>query len=124
MNDKSVVFSFPGLVTVILNIAIVIFLSFLFFLMIRALNKYLKVKSGENTSLQDVSTLSERIRSKRIEMNMTQEYVAEKIGVSRQAISKWESGKSSPSTSNLISIANLFNISVDDLIIGPVKHEK
>ena len=47
---------------------------------------------------------------------MTQEFVAEAIGVSRQAVSKWENGSSDPSTSNLIALAKLFNASPEDLI--------
>lgn len=39
---------------------------------------------------------------------MTQEFVAEALGVSRQAVSKWESGASDPSTTNLIALAKLF----------------
>lgn len=47
---------------------------------------------------------------------MTQEFIAESLNVSRQAVSKWESGKSDPSTSNLIALASLFDISVEDLL--------
>ena len=47
---------------------------------------------------------------------MTQEFVAESLGVSRQAVSKWESGSSDPSTSNLIALAKLFNVSVEELL--------
>ena len=47
---------------------------------------------------------------------MTQEFVAEAIGVSRQAVSKWESGKSDPSTTNLLALADLFGISAEDLL--------
>lgn len=47
---------------------------------------------------------------------MTQEFVAEAIGVSRQAVSKWENGSSDPSTSNLIALAKLFNVAPEDLI--------
>lgn len=45
---------------------------------------------------------------------MTQEFVAETVGVSRQAVSKWESGTSEPSTSNLL--AKLFGISAEELL--------
>ncbi len=41
---------------------------------------------------------------------MTQEFVAETLGVSRQAVSKWENGSSDPSTTNLIALASLFDI--------------
>ena len=47
---------------------------------------------------------------------MTQEFVAEAIGVSRQAVSKWENGTSDPSTSNLIAISKLFNITPEELL--------
>ena len=47
---------------------------------------------------------------------MTQEFVAEALGVSRQAVSKWESGKSDPSTTNLLALADLFGISAEDLL--------
>ena len=47
---------------------------------------------------------------------MTQELVAEKIGVSRQAVSKWESGAAEPSTSNLIKVARLYGVDPADLL--------
>ena len=47
---------------------------------------------------------------------MTQEFVAETVGVSRQAVSKWESGTSGPSTSNLLALARLFGISAEELL--------
>lgn len=42
--------------------------------------------------------------------------VAEKVGVSRQAVSKWEKGLSEPSTSNLIALAKVFGVSVEELL--------
>ena len=47
---------------------------------------------------------------------MTQEFVAESLGVSRQAVSKWESGKSAPSTTNLLALAELFGLASEDLL--------
>ena len=47
---------------------------------------------------------------------MTQEFVAESLGVSRQAVSKWESGASDPSTSNLLALAKLYSVSAEDLL--------
>lgn len=47
---------------------------------------------------------------------MTQEFVAEKVGVSRQAVSKWEKGLSEPSTSNLIVLSKVFGVSVEELL--------
>ena len=47
---------------------------------------------------------------------MTQEFVAETLGVSRQAVSKWENGTSDPSTSNLLALSNLYGIAADELL--------
>lgn len=47
---------------------------------------------------------------------MTQEFVAQALNVSRQAVSKWENGTSEPSTSNLLAIAKLYNIPAEELI--------
>jgi len=48
--------------------------------------------------------------------NLTQEELAEKLGVSRQAITKWESGDGTPDIYNLKQISTLFNITIDELI--------
>lgn len=47
---------------------------------------------------------------------MTQEFVAETLGVSRQAVSKWENDSSDPSTTNLIALANLFDITPEEML--------
>ena len=61
-------------------------------------------------------SLAEVLKSHRERCKMTQELVAEKIGVSRQAVSKWESGAAEPSTSNLIKVARLYGIDPADLL--------
>ncbi len=63
-------------------------------------------------------TMEERIRQSRMALGYSQEYVAEQLGLSRQAVSKWESGKSSPDTKNLIALAELFGCSVQWLLTG------
>ena len=50
--------------------------------------------------------------------NLSQEELASKLGVSRQAVSKWERSESSPDTDNLIQLAALYNISLDELLNG------
>lgn len=47
---------------------------------------------------------------------MTQEFVAEAIGVSRQAVSKWESGAADPSTTNLMALAKLYGLTAEELL--------
>ena len=85
-------------------------------LIILALLKYLKAKEirKEKTLLR--KSLGEVLKAHRILSKMTQEFVAERIGVSRQAVSKWENGSSDPSTTNLIAIAKLYGISVEELL--------
>ena len=63
-------------------------------------------------------TLEERIRQKRKALGYSQEYVAQQLRVSRQAVSKWESGKSVPDTNNLIVLAELLDCSVQWLLVG------
>lgn len=60
----------------------------------------------------------ERLFRYRKANHYSQEDLSEKIGVSRQAISKWERGESSPDTDNLIELARLYNITIDELING------
>ena len=59
---------------------------------------------------------SEKLKSKRKEFGMSQEQLAEKLNVSRQAITKWETDGGLPDIENILSIASLFNITVDDLL--------
>lgn len=84
--------------------------------LIRALSRY--VKSGnirkEKSSIK--KSLGEVLKQHREECKMTQEFVAESIGVSRQAVSKWETGSSDPSTSNLLTLAKLFNTTAEELL--------
>lgn len=54
----------------------------------------------------------------------SQEELAARIGVSRQAISKWERGESSPDTDNLIALAKLYGVTIDELINGTEKVHK
>ncbi|MBR6071586.1 MAG: helix-turn-helix domain-containing protein [Acholeplasmatales bacterium] len=62
--------------------------------------------------------INERIRDLRKKNNLTQEELADKLNVSRQAITKWESGLGTPDISNIEAIAKLFNITVDELLSG------
>ena len=89
---------------------------FLFVLLVRALLKY--VRSGEvrKEKAETKRSLGEALKAHRTRCKMTQEFVAEAIGVSRQAVSKWESGTSDPSTSNLLALAKLYGVSAEDLL--------
>ena len=60
--------------------------------------------------------INEQIKHLRKSNNLTQEELAEKLNVSRQAITKWESGIGTPDISNIEAIAKLFNVSIDELL--------
>lgn len=62
------------------------------------------------------ASLGEVIRARREACGMTQELVAQKLGVSRQAVGKWESDKSEPSTTNLMAIAELLGTDAAELL--------
>jgi len=59
---------------------------------------------------------NEKLKMLRKESSFTQEELAEKLNVSRQAITKWETGEGTPDIENLKLISNLFNTTIDDLI--------
>lgn len=61
-------------------------------------------------------TLGEKFKDLRKKINISQEELAEKIGVSRQTVTKWENDLGLPDIENLKNIASLFNISVDELL--------
>ena len=60
--------------------------------------------------------LSEKLYSLRKKSGLSQEQLAERLDVSRQAVSKWESGVSVPESEKLVVISSYFNVSVDYLL--------
>ena len=60
--------------------------------------------------------LSENIKARRTQLKMSQEYVADQLGISRQAVAKWEAGTSEPTSKNLSELAFLFEISISELV--------
>ena len=60
--------------------------------------------------------LSERLYELRKKRGLSQEQLADQLGVSRQAVSKWESGRAVPETNTLISISTFFDVSLDYLM--------
>ena len=68
--------------------------------------------------------LQEKLKELRKQSGLTQEQAAEKLNVSRAAVARWETGKGIPDISNLITISEVFDISLDELIKGDRKVEK
>lgn len=108
--------SVKTIIALLLFLAVHGVLLYLIYLLIRALRRYLK--SGEARAEKNAVKLSlgETLKAHRTRCHMTQEFVAESIGVSRQAVSKWENGTSDPSTSNLFALAKLYGVSVEELL--------
>ena len=63
-----------------------------------------------------MTRFSEKLKSLRKQYNLTQEQLAERLGVSRQAITKWETDGGLPDIENLMEIAALFSFTLDDLL--------
>lgn len=104
----------------VLNLVLLLIISgalvYLFILAVRALKRYINTKPVREEQAETAKSLGEVLKKHRMQCRMTQEFVAEALGVSRQAVSKWETGVSAPNTSNLIALAKLFEIPPEDLL--------
>ena len=67
---------------------------------------------------------SDNMKKIRKEHNLSQEELAEELGVSRQAISKWESGSAYPEMDKIIAMCDKFNLNIDDLLHKDIKEAK
>ena len=110
-------------ITVLVAILYVLFwiavfagIVYLFILIVKALKKYVNSKEVREEKKAVAKSLGEALKENRIRCQMTQEFVAETLGVSRQSVSKWENGSSDPNTSNLIALAKLYKISPEELL--------
>ena len=106
------------LMTIILGFAV-----YLLVLIVKALKKYLNSKEVREEKSAIQRSLGEELKAQRLRCKMTQEFVADALGVSRQAVSKWENGAVDPSTSNLLALAKLYGISAEELLQS-VAHSK
>lgn len=68
--------------------------------------------------------LNENLKKYRTNKGLSQEKIAELLGVSRQAVTKWESGQTTPSSDNLIALAQIYDVSLDELIGRQAETEK
>ena len=105
--------------TLIMIVMIFVFwipIIYLFFLLVKALRKYIKTSEVRKEKNETKVSLGEALKEYRTDCKMTQEFVAESLGVSRQAVSKWENGTSDPSTSNLLALAKLYGVSVEEIL--------
>ncbi len=105
-----------GVLGCLIGLAFLAVLIYLVVLLIRVLRRYLRTKDVREEKQELKASLGEVLKEHRIRCKMTQEFVAESIGVSRQAVSKWEMGTSDPSTSNLFALAKLYGTTVEALL--------
>ena len=89
---------------------------FIIVLLIKALLKYLNEKKPTPEQAVIRRSLGESLKEHRQRCGMTQEFVAESLNVSRQAVSKWETGAAEPSTSNLLALAKLYGVDPGELL--------
>lgn len=101
---------------ILLRIAICGGSIYVLILLVKALRKYLGSGKVSKETAAVRKSLGEALKEHRIRCKMTQEFVAERLGVSRQAVSKWENGTSDPSTSNLLALAKLYGVSAEELL--------
>lgn len=109
---SGLVFGFYGIVILGFYALMIV----LIILAIRALMKYLQDDKSSKEKAEIRKPLGETLKEHRLRCNMTQEFVAETVGVSLQAVSKWESGTSEPSTTNLCALAKLYNVPAEELL--------
>ena len=69
-------------------------------------------------------TMAERLQRLRKEHHFSQEQLAEKLQVSRQAVSKWENGQTAPDLNNIITMSNLYEVTTDYILIGKERSPK
>ncbi len=105
-----------AILALIIYLTVIAALIYLFILLVKALKKYLASKEIREEKNVVRKSLGELLKENRLRCKMTQEFVAESLGVSRQAVSKWENGTSDPSTSNLLALSKLYGISAEDLL--------
>ena len=107
------------IMTIINLIILIVFIAgvvYLFLLIVRALKKYINSQDVRKERSETRKSLGEVLKKYRTDNKMTQEFVAESLGVSRQAVSKWEQGTSEPSTSNMIALAKLYGVTPEELL--------
>lgn len=116
MYATRVIIILVAVLYVLFWIAVSAGIVYLIILIVKALKKYVNSKEVREEKKAVAKSLGEALKENRIRCQMTQEFVAETLGVSRQSVSKWENGSSDPNTSNLVALAKLYKISPEELL--------
>lgn len=110
------IFRIFEIINILMILAALIAVVYLFILVVKALRKYIGSKDVREEKKEMRCSLGDVLRAERTRCKMTQEFVAESLGVSRQAVSKWENGVADPSTANLLALAKLYGVSAEELL--------
>ena len=108
------------LLSLLILAAVFVIPVILMVLCIRALWIYIRTHAKAQEVKKETAavrrTLSETLKDHRTRCKMTQEFVAESLGVSRQAVSKWETGETDPTMSTLVLLAQLYGVTLAELL--------
>ena len=112
-------------VVLLLGLSVIVTFVVLGIVLIKALIRYIRSKDVRKEKAEIKRSLGEVLKQHREECRMTQEFVAESVGVSRQAVSKWESAQSMPDLDKLVQLSEALDVSTDYLLMGsePSKEE-
>ena len=113
-----------GILNLVLTAALLAAVMYLFVLIVRALKKYIGSREVREEKQAVKRTLGETLKAHRTRCQMTQEFEAESLGVSRQTVSKWENGSADPSTTNLLALAKLYGVAAEELLLGIDRSEE
>jgi len=108
---------FIGIAAIIWLAVVGLFVTFVV-LVVKALLKYLRSDAAAPEDIVIKRTLAETLKEHRLRCNMTQEFVANALGVTRQAVSKWENGTAELSTTKLCALAKLYGVDAAELLRG------
>lgn len=86
--------------------------------MIKGFGGIVRLNQAEWSQAMEVG---ERLKKRREELELTQEYVAEVLGVSRQTISNWENSRSYPDIERILKLSDIYELSLDELLKGDIK---
>lgn len=91
-------------------------IAYLILLIVKVLRIYIRSHDVRMEKAVTVKSLGEVLKKHRTDAKITQEFVAETLCVSRQAVSKWENGTSDPNTSNLVALGKLYGVTPEELL--------
>ena len=113
MYPKTII---AGGIILLISLAMLVLFGVLIWYVIRALRKYVRDTPVRAEDAAVKRSLGEALKAHRARCGMTQEFVAQSLGVSRQAVSKWEADAAVPELENLIAMSRIFGVTIGALL--------